>query len=253
MNWFDSHCHLDAPEFQDDLPGVLARARAAGVCGMLVPAVTPTGWAGLAQLAEREADLHAAFGLHPLFVDAESLAALAALPAFLDRHPAVAIGECGLDLGPGAPDPALQLEALRFQLRLARDRGLPVVLHARRAVEAVIQELRRLPGLRGVVHSFSGSPEQARQLCRMGFLLGLGGPVTYARARRLRPLAAALPVEHLVLETDAPDQPPSWRRGQRNEPAELPRIGAVLAELRRTDPDSLASATRASLRRVFAC
>lgn len=251
MSWFDSHCHLDVGEFEADRERVLQRARKAGVLGQLVPAIDRSHWAGLAELVAGKCDLHPAYGLHPMFLNATSEADLAALPAFLDRHPAVAIGECGLDHHVEGLDRALQLQVFRGQLRIARERDLPLVIHARRAVDTVIAELRRVGGLRGVVHSFSGSPEQAAQLYRLGFCLGLGGPVTYERAQRLRRLLAEMPIEHLLLETDAPDQPPSWRRGQRNEPGELPRIGACIAALRGMSPEGLASKTTANASRLF--
>jgi TatD DNase family protein len=251
MAWFDSHCHLDVADFDADRASVLSRARRAGVTEQLLPAIDRAHWAGLAQLAAGQSGLHPAYGLHPMFVGAHSDADLAALPDFLDRHPAAAIGECGLDGYVQGLDHELQLRVFRGQLRVARERNLPLVIHARRAVDAVIAELRQIGGLSGVVHSFSGSPEQATQLYRLGFCLGLGGPVTYERAQRLRRLVAGMPIEHLLLETDAPDQPPSWRRGQRNEPGELPRIGACIAALRGIAPDALAAATTATARRLF--
>ena len=251
MTWFDSHCHLDVAEFDADRATVLRRARQAGVSGQLVPAIDRAHWPGLARLVASEGDLYPAYGLHPMFLGADSETDLAALPDFLDRHPAAAIGECGLDHFVEGLDHELQLRVFRGQLRIARERDLPLVIHARRAVDAVIAELRRIGGLRGVIHSFSGSPEQAAQLYRLGFCLGLGGPVTYERAQRLRRLVSEMPIEHLLLETDAPDQPPSWRRGQRNEPGELPRIGACIAALRDMAPSALGEATAANARRLF--
>ena len=137
------------------------------------------------------------------------------------------------------------------QLKLARDFDLPVIVHARRAVDAVTASIRRIGHLRGVVHSFSGSEEQARQLWKSGFLLGLGGPVTYERANRLRRLAATMPLEHLLLETDAPDQPDVSIRGQRNEPARLREVLNVIAALRGVEPGEVAEATTANARRLF--
>ena len=252
MSWFDSHCHLDVVEFDADRNAVLRRARRAGVVGQLVPAIDRAHWQALADLAAAETDLHPAYGLHPMFLGPDSEADLAALPDFLDRHPAAAIGECGLDHFVEGLDHELQLRVFRGHLRVAKERDLPLVIHARRAVDTVISELRRIGGPRGVVHSFSGSPEQAAQLYRLGFCLGLGGPVTHERAQRLRRLVSEMPIEHLLLETDAPDQPPSWRLGQRNEPGELPRIGACIAALRGMAPADLAEATTNNARRLFA-
>lgn len=252
MSWFDSHCHLDLEGFEEDRAAVLTRARTAGVIGQLVPAVDRPHWDGLARLAAGEPDLYPAFGLHPMFLGPTSENDLSALPAFLDRHPAAAIGECGLDYFVDGLDAELQQRVFEGQLLIAAERDLPLVIHARRAVDAVIAALRRVGGLRGVIHSFSGSPEQAHQLFKLGFLIGLGGPVTYERAQRLRRLVATMPIEHLLLETDAPDQPPAWRRGQRNEPGELPRIGATIAALRGISPAELAEATTANAKRLFA-
>nr|WP_282452945.1 TatD family hydrolase [Lysobacter sp. CAU 1642] len=242
---------MDVDEFAEDRPAVLDRARRAGVEEQLVPAIDRAHWPALAALVEAEPGLYPAYGLHPMFLDEGSDDDLAALPGFLDRHPAAAIGECGLDHYVEGLDRERQLRVFRGQLRLARERDLPLVVHARRAVDLVIAEIRNVGGLRGVVHSFSGSAEQAAQLYRLGFSLGLGGPVTYERARRLRALVAEMPIDHLLLETDAPDQPPSWRRGQRNEPGELPRIGATIAALRGIAPQDLAVATRDNARRLF--
>jgi TatD DNase family protein len=173
------------------------------------------------------------------------------LHGWLERERPVAIGECGLDFYTEAPDREAQQRYFDAQLRLARDFDLPVIVHARRAVDAVIASIRAIGGLRGVVHSFSGSRQQAEQLWDHGFLLGLGGPVTYARATRLRRLVADMPIEHLLLETDAPDQPDAGTRGERNEPARLASICAVIAELRDEAAEKVAESTTANAIRLF--
>jgi TatD DNase family protein len=170
---------------------------------------------------------------------------------WVERERPAAVGECGLDYFVEGLDRDLQSDYFEGQLRVAREFDLPVVVHARRAVDAVIAALRRVGGLRGVVHSFSGSEEQAAQLWKLGFLLGLGGPVTYARAKRLRRLAAGMPMEFLLLETDAPDQPDCHTQGQRNEPA---RVAVVLDcnAARRGEPrEAIAAATTANAARLF--
>ena len=161
------------------------------------------------------------------------------------------MGECGLDYFVEGLDPERQRHFFQGQLELARDFDLPLVLHARRAVDEVILRLRRTGGLRGVVHSWSGSEEQARQLFELGFHLGIGGPVTFERARRLRRTVASMPIEFLLLETDAPDQPGAGHRGERNEPAYLPEVLAVVAELRGESPEAIAAATTANAQRLF--
>ena len=167
------------------------------------------------------------------------------------RERPLAVGECGLDIFVEDFDADAQQLYFDGQLALARDFDLPVIVHARRAVDAVIASFKRVGKLRGVVHSFSGSPEQARQLWQLGFLIGVGGPATYTRANRLRGLVARMPLEHLLLETDAPDQPDAEIRGQRNEPARLDYVCRTIAELRGVEVEAIASATTANARRLF--
>ncbi|MBS0381090.1 MAG: TatD family hydrolase [Proteobacteria bacterium] len=249
---FDSHAHLDAPEFDGDRGQVLRAARAAGVTGLLVPAVTAASWPRLHALCESESGLHPAYGLHPCYLSRHSDDDLAALEDWLHGHRAAAVGECGLDHFEPGLDHTRQLWLLRGQLEIAFRRNLPLVLHARRAFEETILELRRFgKPLRGVVHSFSGSAEQARQLWQLGFHVGIGGPVTYDRAQRLRRVVAVLPIESLLLETDAPDQPGMQHRGQRNEPAFLVEVLRCVAALRNMDPTELARTTTANARRLF--
>lgn len=248
---FDSHCHLDAAEFDADRPAVLARARAAGVAAQLVPAVEHASWPALAALCAAEPGLYPAFGLHPMYLDRHADAHLDALPDWLLRQGAVAVGECGLDFFVDGLDPDRQRLVFRRQLEIARDLALPVVLHARRAVEETIAMIRRIGGLRGVVHSWPGSEEQARQLYALGFSLGIGGAVSFERANRLRRLVARMPIEFLLLETDAPDQPGVAHRGQRNEPGFLPEVLQAVAALRKEAPEAVALATRANTERLF--
>lgn len=248
----DSHCHLDAPEFDPDRAAVIARARQAGVVQQIVPAIDAASWPKLREVCALVPGLHPAYGLHPLCLAAHRPRHLQELRTWIVRERPVAIGECGLDFYIEGLDPQTQQDYFDGQLELAREFDLPLVVHARRAVEAVIVAIKRIGRLRGVVHSFSGSPEQARQLGQLGFLIGLGGPVTYARANRLRKLAAQIPLEHLLLETDAPDQPDAGHRGQRNEPARLPRVLEAIARLRGEDAAMIAACTTANARRLFA-
>lgn len=253
--WLDTHCHLDAPEFDPDRAAVIQRARDAGVGLIVVPAVTPSTFAPARQAAEQCQGAYA-LGIHPLYVRAmPAQQALVELAQALDaaRHDPrlVAVGEIGLDYFV----PALQDEASRAlqeaiytaQLDLAVAHGLPVVLHVRRSADGLLKHLRRLrdsgwPVAGGVAHAFNGSPQQAQAFIDLGFKLGFGGAMTFERALQIRRLAADLPDEAIVLETDAPDIPPHWLyqtaearalgARSRNEPAELPRIAQTLAELR---------------------
>ncbi len=251
MQLFDSHCHLDADEFDGDREAVIARAQAAGVNAQVVPAVTAASWPKLRQTCTLTTGLYPAYGLHPMFLAEHRPEHLQALEEWVQRERPLAIGECGLDFFVEDLDPEAQRFYFQGQLDIAHDHQLPVVVHARRAVDEVIQRIRRTGGLRGVVHSFSGSPEQARQLWQLGFLIGLGGPLTYPRANRLRTLVAQMPLEYLLLETDAPDQPDAGIRGQRNEPARLAEILRTVAELRGQPEAEIAAQTTTNARRLF--
>ena len=247
----DSHCHLDAEAFDADRDAVVERARQAGVRTQVVPATHAGAWPKLREVCACAPGLYPAYGLHPTFLEHHRPAHLEELAGWIGRERPVAVGECGLDYYVEGLDRDAQQVHFNGQLELAREHDLPLIVHARRAVEAVIASIRRVGGLRGVVHSFAGSPEQARQLWDLGFMIGLGGPVTYERARRLRRLAADMPLEYLLLETDAPDQPDANNRGGRNEPALLVRVLDVIAGLRGQDREEVAAITTANARRLF--
>lgn len=255
MRWIDTHCHLDAPEFAPDREAVVARARAAGVVMLVLPAVARHDFDAVRELAHRHG-LAYALGIHPLCVNDAAESDLAELDAALTRHRGdprlVAVGEIGLDHFVPQPDPARAVRFYVAQLELARAHGLPVILHVRRSADALLKQLRRIP-VRGVAHAFNGSEQQARTFVDLGFKLGFGGAMTFDRALQIRRLAQVLPADCLVLETDAPDIPPHWlyrtaerRSGGvpqgRNEPAELPRIATVLAGLRGSTLDETAEA-----------
>lgn len=261
MFWIDTHCHLDAPELAHDLHAVRERARQADVLHCVMPAVAVAHFDAVRSLAHRFGDSYA-LGIHPLFVAQAGERDLADLDRALAMHSSdgrlVAVGEIGLDFFvPELQSPALRAhqEAMyRAQLELARKHGLPVILHVRRSADRLLKHLRALRppgGWRGIAHAFNGSVQQAQAFIDLGFKLGFGGALTFDAARQLRRLATELPLETLVLETDAPDIPPWWlyrtaaQRAQglpqgRNEPAELPRIGAELARLRGLTPQELA-------------
>lgn len=247
----DSHSHFDAAEFDADRSEALVRAHAAGVTQQIVPAVSAAGWDKLRAICAPGSGLHPAYGLHPMYLDQHRDEHLPLLRDWIERERPVAVGECGLDFFVDGLDPQRQSFFFDGQLRLARDYDLPVIVHARRAIDAVLAAIRRFGPLRGVVHSFSGSADQAKRLFEHGFLLGLGGPVTYERANRLRTLARELPLESMLLETDAPDQPDAGIRGQRNEPARLPVVLDCIAMLRDIEPAALAHATTVNAERLF--
>ncbi|CAN7286585.1 TatD family hydrolase [Acidovorax sp. Leaf78] len=255
--WIDTHCHLDAPEFDPDRDAVRATARAQGVAHCVIPAVERSNWATVRELAHHHGDSYA-LGIHPLYTGRADDGDLELLEAELTQHHAdprlVAIGEIGLDYFVSGLDPVRQERFYRAQLQLARQFDLPVILHVRRSADKLLKGLRELPVCGGIAHAFNGSQQQADAFIGMGFKLGFGGAMTYDRALQLRRLATELPEDVLVLETDAPDIQPHWlyttaaqrAEGQpqgRNAPAELPRIAEVLAQLRGQPVQALAAAT----------
>ncbi|ODS93434.1 MAG: DNAase [Comamonas sp. SCN 65-56] len=253
----DTHCHLDAAEFDTDRAAMRAAARSVGVVHCVIPAVARSNWGAVRTLAHAWGDSYA-LGIHPMCTPDATDADIDALGALMhacgeDAH-LVAVGEIGLDYFVPGLDGPHQERLLRAQLRLARRFDLPVLLHVRRSVDRVLKALRELPVAGGIAHAFNGSLQQAQAFMAMGFKLGFGGAVTFERALQLRRLAAELPLSALVLETDAPDIPPHWlyrdaaaRAGGvpqgRNSPAELPRIAGVIAGLRGMAPEALAEAS----------
>jgi TatD DNase family protein len=246
-SWVDTHCHLDAPEFDPDRDAVVERALRAGVRQLVLPAVAVAHAGRVRALAHRWGFAYA-LGIHPLAVDDAADEDLDHLQQLLHEHRddplLVAVGEIGLDHFVPGRDLARQDRFYRAQLRMAREAGLPVLLHVRRSADGLLAGLRRTPVPGGIAHAFNGSEVQARGFVALGFRLGFGGAMTHERAQQIRRLAATLPPHALVLETDAPDIPPHWQYrtaaeraadggGQgRNEPAELPRIAQTLASLR---------------------
>ncbi len=228
----DTHSHLDAAEFAPDRDEVVARARAAGVATQVAPAVTEAACADVAEVCRRYPDCWPAWGMHPMYIEVHAERHLADLRRRIDAWRPVAVGEIGLDLFVEGLDFATQEYFYVEQLKIARDYDLPVLLHCRRANDAILKHLRRIRVRGGIAHAFSGSRQQADEFLKLGFKLGFGGAFTWSRATRLRALAVELPLEAIVLETDSPDIPPEWLGKGRNEPAELAGIAAALAGLR---------------------
>ena len=258
--FIDTHCHLDAPEFGDEGPAVRARADAAGVALCVIPAVAVFNFATVRTLAHAQGDAYA-LGIHPLCTgdaqDADLQALEAELTARRDDPRLVSVGEIGLDYFVPELDGPKQVHFFRTQLQLARAHDLPVIIHVRRSVDKVLKHLRQVGAgrpWRGIAHAFNGSEQQAKACLDLGLKLGFGGTVTFDRALQVRRLATSLPLDAIVMETDAPDIQPHWLyRTQeeraagaaqgRNEPGELPRIAAVLARLRGITAEDLALAS----------
>lgn len=247
----DTHCHLDVREFDSDRDQVLARARAAGVAELVIPAIHREGWSGLLQSCATGPGLYPALGLHPVYLDRHGEGDIRALEAAIAERRPLAVGEIGLDYFVRELDRDRQQRLFEAQLQVARAADLPVLLHVRRAHERVLATLRRIPVRGGIAHAFSGGIEEARRYLDLGFRLGFGGMLTFERSSRLRRLAAILPVEALVLETDAPDLTVAAHRGERNSPEYLPQVLAALAEVRQADPAELAAITTANARAVL--
>ena len=254
--WTDTHCHLDAPEFDADRDSVVGRARAAGVAQIVLPAVEVANFETVRALAHRHHFTYA-LGIHPLFtgraLDTDLQKLREALRAHRDDQRLVAVGEIGLDHVVPGLDLQRQQQYYVAQLELAREFALPVILHVRRSADTLLKHLRTIPVRGGIAHAFNGSEQQALAFVGLGFKLGFGGAMTFDRALQIRRLAEKLPMEAIVLETDAPDIPPHWLyrtaaqraagETSRNEPGELPRIAATLAALRGLSLQELAAAT----------
>ncbi len=252
MRWIDTHCHLDAFEADQQVDAVSLAARQAGVVHCVIPAVEVANLAVVRQLAQRHNHSYC-LGIHPLYVPTAHDDALEVLAQALQTHQAdprlVAVGEIGLDYFvpqlTQSPWRERQEAIYRAQLKLARQYGLPVVLHVRRSADRLLKHLREVAGpggrWQGIAHAFNGSEVQAQEFIKLGFKLGFGGAVTFERAHQLRRLAQTLPLDALVLETDAPDIPPHWlyttaaQRDAgtprcRSTPAELPRLDQTVAQ-----------------------
>jgi TatD DNase family protein len=248
--FIDTHTHLDLSPFAADLDSVLDSAATAGVREFVVPGVSESGWDEIAELARRLPAVRPAFGLHPMNAAASGEETLPRLDRFLAN--AVAVGEIGLDYGIPAPR-RLQVPVFREQLRLAVSRGLPVILHCRRAFRDLLAVWREEGGEKvgGVMHAFSGSVETMRECVSLGLFIGVAGPVTWENAVKPVELARLIPSDRLVLETDAPDLTPEPHRGKRNEPAFLTATARRVAEIRGISVEELARETTENARRLF--
>ena len=238
MRLIDSHCHFDFALFATKRASLWQAAQSVGVEALIIPAVARENFGAVQALCQQNPAWLPAYGLHPLFVhQPDDLLDL----GFYLQQQAQAVGEFGLDFYAKDADKQMQMDYFIAQLDLAQRYGLPVILHVRKALQEVILQLRQYPGVCGVVHSFSGSLQQAEQLLDLGFKLGLGGTVTYPRAKRIRALLKALPLSAWLLETDAPDQPLCGFQGQSNHPAQVFKILQQVAILRPEPIDILAA------------
>lgn len=247
----DAHCHLDFEAFDDDRSAMFDRAHDAGVGHFVVPGTTRARWPAVVETARRS-DVSLSLGLHPYFMHEHEEGDLEALERMLDAHPeAVALGECGID---ARYEETLDAQWALFdaQLRIAKARDLPVVIHCVHANDKLAKRLRQLAlPAGGLIHAFAGSPEQAGRFLDLGFVVGLGGATTYDRAKRVHRAVASLPDDGYVLETDSPDMPLAGYQGQRNEPARLALVCERIAELRGQSAAQVAEHSTANARRLF--
>jgi TatD DNase family protein len=248
----DTHCHLDAAEFDGDRDDVAALALQQGVSKIVIPSVARSNFDAVIHISHQHVHCVYALGIHPMYV-AEALDAdLDVLNECVKGNHPVAIGEIGLDYFVSKPNEhpeniARQIFFFTEQLKIAQRYHLPVILHVRSAIDDILKYLRRYPVMGGIAHAFNGSFQQAEQFIQMGFKLGFGGAMTYSRALKIRELAAKLPLESLVLETDSPDIPPEWLGSKgRNTPLELVKIAQVLADLRQVNVAQVVDITGAN-------
>jgi len=251
----DTHCHLDFEIFDHDRTAVLLRAKEKNITDIIIPGTEKIYWDRIIRLCSEQPSryprLHACYGLHPYWTAEHSEQDLSALREHIETYRPVALGECGLDFRPQQADEKSQLYYFEAQLDLAADAQLPVVIHSVRATETVIQVLKRYKTLKGMIHSYSGSVEQAEQLIDLNFYISLGGSVTYDNANKVKRVAKEIPLTSLLLETDAPDQPDKKNKGKRNEPAYLVNTFEDISALREEPAETIAMQTTLNAKTLF--
>lgn len=249
--WIDTHCHLDAPEFNGLTAKVVSDALAAGVSRIVIPSIDKRDFQTVKDLSVAYPDCVYALGIHPLYVaqseEQDLLLLQDCIEQALEDNRFVAIGEIGLDyFVPELKQEPLKTKQEYFyveQLKLAKKYGLPVLLHVRRSQDIILKHLRKIQVVGGIAHAFNGSFQQAQTFLDLGFKIGLGGAMTFPRSLQIRRLAAELPLSALVLETDSPDIPPAWLNKAMNTPDQIPKIGQVLAEIRQMSVEDIQQAT----------
>ena len=251
MEIIDTHCHLDFEVFDTDREQVIQDARDVGLAGIVVPGTHQQGWKNLLFVCEAHDALYPAIGLHPMFLKQHKESDLGLLEQTIEQTRPIAIGEIGLDARDSELDMDKQLFYFEQQLVIAQEKGLPVILHILKAHDQALSLLKKNPVTGGTVHAFNGSLQQAQQYIELGFKLGFGGMLTYERSSRLRKLAAGLPLESIVLETDAPDMTVSQYQYERNSPAYLVYCLEALAEARNEASEVIAAQTTKNAISIF--
>jgi len=247
----DSHCHLDFEVFDDDREQVLQRAQKHRIKDIIIPGTQNIYWPRIKKLCDANKSLHACYGLHPYWAKTHQNKDINNLSDFIDNNKTVAVGECGLDFRKQHADKKTQLYFLHAQLEIANNKKLPVVLHAVNATENIIQIIKTYKNLSGMIHSYSGSSEQARHLIDLNFMISVGGNVTFNNAKKIKQVIKDIPLTSLLIETDSPDQPDQSNLGKRNEPAYLINTVTAIAELRQVSKDTVAEQTTVNAKKLF--
>ena len=247
----DSHCHLDFEVFDKDRSEVLQRAKDNNISDIVIPGTEKIFWDRIKQLCKNHPHLHACYGLHPYWISNKNTQDIHALDTYIETSHPVALGECGLDFRPQQADKETQLYFFEAQLTIANNHQLPLVIHSVKATETVIQMIKKYKNLSGMIHSYSGSPEQARQLIDLNFYISMGGSVTYDHAKKIKIVAREIPLTSLLLETDSPDQPDQKNHGKRNEPAYLINTLDVISALRDEQREIIAQQTTLNAKALF--
>ena len=251
MELIDSHCHLDDDRFDLDRDAIVASANSLNIGKIIIPATTANRWVKVKQVAGEYEGVYPSYGLHPMFVEQHQANHIRELDEWLDREKPVAVGECGLDFFNSRIDEKWQKQLFNEQLQLAVNHQLPVIVHARKAMDEVISLLRKNTPVGGVIHSFAGSLQQAQQIIDLGFKLGIAATVGFERAKKLRSIVASVPDYGLLLESDAPDQPGAAHRGERNEPAYIVEHLKTIAILRNIAEAELTEVLQRNSYQVF--
>lgn len=251
MELIDSHCHLDDDRFDPDRDAVVARANSLNINKIIIPATTANRWVKIKQIAATYNGAYPAYGMHPMFIEQHQANHIRELDEWLDRESAIAVGECGIDFYGSRVDENWQKQLFNEQLQLAINHGLPVIVHARKAMDEVVSLLRKNRPVGGVIHSFSGSLQQAQQLIEIGFKLGIAATVGFERAKKLRSVVANIPAYGFLIESDAPDQAGVEHRGERNEPGFIVEQLETIATLRNISVSELTLILERNSHEVF--
>ena len=247
----DTHCHLDFETFDNDREQVITRAKNNNVSKIIIPATQRSNWNTIQNICSDDEDLYACYGLHPYWTNSHTTEDIDDLNRWARQADCFGIGECGLDYREAQADKQLQLNLFEAQLRIATDNNLPVIIHSINATEDIISLIKKHPECKGKMHSYSGSYQQAQQLIELGYYISFGGTITYKNASKHRATASKIPLEFLMIESNAPDQPDNAHKDERNEPAYLINILECLAELRDESIEKIAEQTTINTKHLF--